>query len=244
MEKFSLFYLSPLIAVYIYIPSMVMLAASVELTSGHWSIKNNLFTQFAIGAVIGYALYAVVPAIGPRYFIGPYFTSFPSALSAHAALDNDGGTIPRNAMPSLHAAWSILCFLALRRSARWQQILGGAYVTATFITTLGLGLHYAIDWIVALPLVLLIRSVTLDTMPSTLRLTIVGSCSGLLVVWIFVIRGAALFLKSVLFIKAAIILSILAPAGFEALLRRTEGNAILSNIYPNDIVSTKQRTAL
>jgi hypothetical protein len=57
-------------------------------------------------------------------------------------------------MPSLHFAWALaLCFHA--RGAGFRARLGyGAFLWLTALAILGLGEHYLIDLVVALPLVL------------------------------------------------------------------------------------------
>ena len=195
-------------------PIIIILAASSQLIYSPWHFRDNLFVQFAVGAVIGYLLYYILPAVGPGiYFHGkfPFHMPSPAQVPAIPVVFNDGGATPRNAMPSMHAAWAILSFLALRYSPLWQNALGLLYVIVTFVTTIGLGYHYILDWVVALPLVLLIRGLT-DAQPLVgprIMAVVVGVL--LLAVWCVIIRAAPVSLTYPRLIQAVIVASVFLP---------------------------------
>lgn len=110
-------------------------------------------------ACAGGAMYALCPAASP-------------AVLAHAVgvsnypltdiVSNTLRTIPCpvgvmfNATPSLHFAWAMLVFLALRPFGRWMAIVTGAFAVLTAISTLAVGEHYAVDLIASLPFTLAI----------------------------------------------------------------------------------------
>jgi len=109
--------------------------------------RVEVLTSFVALGVAGYALYHLFPVAGPKYA----FATWPGSAPAVAEWFAAAPPAPRNCMPSLHSAWVILCALHARRSPAWFRALSWAWVAGTLLATLGLGLHYAIDLIAALP---------------------------------------------------------------------------------------------
>lgn len=105
----------------------------------------------AFGAVLAaFALapvfYHLLPASGPAFaFQGFPFTE-PGITSAHVL----SLTAPPNCFPSDHLAAALFCLFLVRR---WPvaRIFAGVHVGLTILATLGLGEHYAIDLIAAVP---------------------------------------------------------------------------------------------
>src|SRR5258707_1020966 len=66
------------------------------------------------------------------------------------------GLVPRNGMPSLHFGWPLAATILLRQSRApgWATSLMALFTLLTAIATLYLGEHYAVDLIVAVPIVL------------------------------------------------------------------------------------------
>jgi hypothetical protein len=94
--------------IYEYLTLAVIIAASSEVLFSAWTIKDNLITRFIAGALIGYLLYFLMPAVSPGIFFGsefPLALPVPGRLPPHSVLFADGGVNPRNAMPSMHATW-------------------------------------------------------------------------------------------------------------------------------------------
>jgi PAP2 superfamily len=219
------YFLTPFFMIYGFLVYFVILAASSEILYCKTSAKNNLVASFMVGAVLSIPLYYALPAVGPNWFFHGFFPyHMPNAVSivVRPAMFNDGGADARNAMPSLHATWTILCLLALRHSPVWHRILGVTYVSVTLISTVGSGYHYFLDWIVALPLVLLIRSVTSDIRPLGVRGASFFVGSALLGAWIIVIRCADIFVSFPTALDLLIALSIVAPVLLETTLFKRE----------------------
>ncbi|MGD0617839.1 MAG: phosphatase PAP2 family protein [Bryobacteraceae bacterium] len=115
---------------------------------------------FTLGtACAGGAMYALCPAGGPivcAHSLG--VANFPmadmTAVSSRTIPCPAGA--PFNATPSLHFAWAMLVFLALRPFGRWMAIVTGAFAVLTAISTLAIGEHYAVDLIASLPFTLAI----------------------------------------------------------------------------------------
>ncbi len=213
------------IFVYANLPLMVIMAASSQMVHSKWSIRDNLFIQFTVSALLGYGLYYILPAVGPWiYFKGLFPGQMPNPLfvPAHPILFPDGGASPRNAMPSMHAAWAIMCFLALRRSPLWHRALGVFYVLVTFVTTIGFGFHYILDWVVALPLVCFIRGVT-DVQPLVgFRITTIAISALLIAAWCVIIRTAPASLAYPALIQVVTVSSMMFPFFVELRLACTQ----------------------
>ena len=62
-------------------------------------------------------------------------------------------------MPSLHFSWALLQWWHTRSLARWIQCSAFVWLIITVLATLGLGLHYLIDLIVAVPFSVAVRGI-------------------------------------------------------------------------------------
>lgn len=92
-------------------------------------------------------IYALLPASGPRFA----FASFPftaPTLTTHHVLHLFNS--PANCLPSVHM---VLALLASTFIWRWfaGRLIAVIHVTLTILATLGLGEHYLIDLIAAVP---------------------------------------------------------------------------------------------
>lgn len=116
---------------------------------------------FLITGPIGACFYTLFPALGPAHI---FLNKFPwGALTVHQAqnLFLEPLTLagPRNAIPSLHAAWIFLVFWYARKLSLTERIVAGGFVFFTLCATLGTGEHYLVDLIVAVPFTVLILGV-------------------------------------------------------------------------------------
>lgn len=187
--------------------------------------RDSLMMQFLLASFLGYSLYYLMPALGPAYFFGPLF---PDHLPNTQTLADHFVIAPaatlRNAMPSLHATWALLVFLALKNSPNWHERLGMVLVIATMLGTLGFGEHYAVDWIAAFPLALLVRGLCAFSLPIwdfTRKFSIVIGAA-LIFLWIAAVRGAPVSLGDPFMIRILALCSIVLPFVFERKLARSE----------------------
>lgn len=202
---------------------LVIVASSSEILYAKTSVKNNLLVRFAIGGLLSIPLYIALPAVGPVYYgCGGFPFKMPDVSCLHGIWLTMNETIDRNSMPSLHATWVILCFLALRCSPLWHRVLGALYVAVTFIFTLGFGYHYLLDWVVALPLILFIRALTSDYRLPGLRLFSILFGAMNVITWIAILRHINLFINAYWFLNLLIILTIIVPIYLESQLNRAE----------------------
>jgi len=189
--------------------------------------RGFLLLSITILGLIGFILYATMPAIGPAAFWGglwPDHVPAATGLAAGPVLTDVPGL--RNAMPSLHAASALLVMLALCSGPWWQRMLGVFLVASTFVSTLGLGEHYVVDWLPALPLVLLCRGLSAAWLPffvaARRNAVLVGL--GLLLCWIAAVREGAIMCEFPWLLRGLALLSVLLPIRLEWLLARAEGD--------------------
>jgi hypothetical protein len=143
-------------------------------------------------AVVGFLLYQICPAAGPIYLFSKDFPSVVPHLAAIVAAPGVIGEVPRNGMPSLHVAGTLLLFWNMRNRAWWLSIAAGIYVTMTALATLGLGEHYLVDLMVAVPLGLSLQAAWLRTQ-NPLRWVATGTGAAITLGWLIAFRtGAAL----------------------------------------------------
>lgn len=214
----------PLALIYDCLLLLVVITSCAEVLHAQTSVKNNLLIRFAIGGLLSIVLYLAVPAVGPVYYgMGGFPSNMPNVDALHSAtILFKNQIIHRNSMPSLHATWVILCFLALHKSPLKYRLLGAVYVALTFIFTIGMGYHYLLDWVVALPLVLFIRALTSDYRFRGIRLVSI-LWGGLNVLgWVETLRHIGLFIKDPLFLNSFVITTMLVPIYLERRLAAAE----------------------
>lgn len=102
----------------------------------HWK-DTRLLASFAAAGAAAFVLYQICPATGP----------------AHT-----GPQAPRNALPSLHATWALLLYLRASTISLPARIAAAVFLVITLVATLGLGEHYLIDLVVAVPFTLAIHA--------------------------------------------------------------------------------------
>jgi PAP2 superfamily len=117
---------------------------------------------FLITGPIGACFYTMFPALGPAHILHANFPwhSLTMEQAKRLALEPIVVAGPRNAIPSLHAAWIFLVFWFCRRLSVAERIAAGFFVFFTLCGTLGTGEHYFIDLVVAAPFSVLILAVT------------------------------------------------------------------------------------
>lgn len=140
----------------------------------------------------GFLLYQVCPAAGPIYLFPKQFPFDAPALASILAAPALMQAVPRNGMPSLHFGWTLLLFWNMRRRTWWIALAAGAYVSLTALATLGLGEHYLVDLIVAVPVALALQGLWLRKR-GTLRWIAIGTGTAITFAWLIAFRtGAAL----------------------------------------------------
>lgn len=168
---------------------------------------------FLITGPIGACFYAMFPALGPVHI---FLNRFPWApLTARQVqsllLEPVAMAGPRNAIPSLHAAWIFLVFWYARKLSLVERVVAGGFVFFTLCATLGTGEHYFVDLVVAVPFTVMIVAVTQILCAREQRKAWGALAYGLLttLAWFGVLRyGPHVFWASALIPWAACLLTI------------------------------------
>jgi hypothetical protein len=141
---------------YAMLPLAIAVAGGMQLQQRRDAA--NVLVVFMAMAAVGFLIYLAYPAAGPAYLLGD---RFPDRLPDPDALALFTGVVmpaPRNAMPSLHMAWALALWFGARTLSAGARLGFGAFAALTVLATLGLGEHYLIDLIVALPFALAVQA--------------------------------------------------------------------------------------
>jgi len=154
----------------------------------------SAMTAFLITGPVGILFYNLLPAMGPIYIFQDGFPwqHFTLAQVHKLLVEPLPMAGPRNAIPSLHMAWVLLAWWFARGLPLWRRILAALFLIFTFFSTLGLGEHYFVDLVAAVPFSLFIKSLCSFEVPFTSRARIQGIFAGLslLLAWFALLRFA------------------------------------------------------
>ncbi len=188
---------------YISLPFVMAIVYALRLPKGTERPSWDMITLFLLAGIGGWALYNVVPATGPKFvFVSDFplrslpYSSLHKLLLEQISVNPD---TPRNAIPSLHMAWVVLLCWNGRNLAKGVRIFLAAYLALTVISTMGMGEHYFVDLVAALPFALFVQAaVSPDEKAEFTRRTIAaGSALVLTVAWLLLVRfGAKMMLIS------------------------------------------------
>jgi hypothetical protein len=189
----------------------------------------ELTLQLFFSSFLVFPLFCMMPALAPAFYFGSLFPDhlpLPLTLGLHA-VPAPLQTI-RNTFPSLHAVWAILIWLALKDSPVWQRVFGFGFLLATLVATLGFGEHYAVDWVAALPLVLLVRGICCTSLPVTaaIRLGTIILGGIILALWVAVVRGVPETLALPWDVRVLGLASVVLPVFAEHWLTRQERRTV------------------
>ena len=113
---------------------------------------------FLVTGPIGILFYNLFPACGPQtlFKVNFPFHPFPIGAFARLALEPLAMPGPRNAIPSLHMAWTLLAWWYSRGLSRIERGIAFAFLALTAFATMGTGEHYFVDLVVAFPFALMV----------------------------------------------------------------------------------------
>jgi len=119
----------------------------------------SAFVALLLTGPVGAVFYGFFPALGPVHIFKDAFPWHPLTIdqASRLFLEPIAAVGPRNAMPSLHAAWAYLVFWYARRLSMLEKVAAGVFAFLTLCAAVG-GEHYFIDLIVAVPFALFIAA--------------------------------------------------------------------------------------
>ena len=161
--------------------------------------------------LVGFTLYGIYPAVGPKHAFGESYPRNPPLLAQIAVQPMTVPDAPRNCMPSLHLAGALAIWWNSRLWSRWGRLLAGLFLWTTIFSTLALGEHYLVDLVVAVPFTLIFQAAwtvsVLFAQPVRRWPLVVGAT--LTFAWFVALRyGLRLFLISPVISWALILLSV------------------------------------
>jgi PAP2 superfamily len=144
---------------YVGLPFTVALAYAGQAAR----LRNKaipIVVAFLIAGPLGGIFYNIFPALGPIHLFGKGFPWSPLPTESARRLFLEPVLIEglRNAIPSLHMAWTLLAWWYSRGLSVWERALAMAFVVFTIFATMGTGEHYFIDLVVAVPFALFIQA--------------------------------------------------------------------------------------
>jgi PAP2 superfamily protein len=115
---------------------------------------------FLITGPVGILFYNLFPAAGPHNVFGSNFPfhPFPIANLPRLVLEPVATQGVRDAMPSLHLAWTLLVWWSSKGLSWADRFVAFVFLAFTAFATLGTGEHWFIDLVVAFPFALLIQA--------------------------------------------------------------------------------------
>jgi hypothetical protein len=158
----------------------------------------NLLRLFFGTGVLGWLFYNFVPAVGPLYaFPGAFPYAASSQLQPVLERISVNPAFPRNAIPSLHMTWVLLLWWSCRPFPQWARIASFLYLLVTFVATMGIGEHYFVDLVAAVPFALTVEALCQASIPLRTRLLPLFAGLGLTFMWLALVRlGTPRLLKS------------------------------------------------
>lgn len=156
---------------------------------------------FLITGPAGILFYNLFPACGPHNMFGPNFPfhPFPIADVPRLLLEPVAFQGPRNAMPSLHLAWTLLAWWYSRGLSWAERFIASAFLALTAFATLGTGEHWFGDLVVAFPFALLMYALCAYQLcwKDSRRMTAILTGLGGTLAWLVTLRyGPKLFWAS------------------------------------------------
>lgn len=152
---------------------------------------------FLITGPIGILFYNLFPAAGPHNVFGSNFPFHPFPIADFPRLFLEPVAAPgvRDAMPSLHLAWTLLVWWSSRGLGWTDRFVAFVFLAFTAFATLGTGEHWFIDLVVAFPFALMISALCAYRVswkdPRRLAGMLIGL--GLTLAWFVTLRYGAKF---------------------------------------------------
>lgn len=193
----------------------------------------DLLLVCAFASIVGQTGYYLTPIVGPGF---AFQAKFPDVLPDVARLPTTAVPVPpqwaRNCMPSIHTVWGLV-FLWNTRPFGWAVRASGVFVLVfTVLATLGLGYHYVIDLVAAVPFAAAAQAVATrvrDARVARLRWRAIGVGVGLSLAWIVAPRWLPYAIAGVPGLLDVLALATVAAG---VLAERTLARATRSDVSP------------
>jgi PAP2 superfamily protein len=152
----------------------------------------SCMVAFVVTGPVGLLFYNIFPAAGPHNLFGHKFPFSPLPYSKLVQVILEPVQIlgERNAMPSLHLAWTLLAWWYSRGLSWIERTIAFFFLALTAFATMGTGEHWLADLVVAVPFSLMIQAVCAYSLPLSDRRRQTAFLFGLLatVGWLILLR--------------------------------------------------------
>ena len=152
---------------------------------------------FLITGPAGILFYNLFPAAGPHNVFGSSFPFHPFPIGDLPRLFLEPVAAPgiRDAMPSLHLAWTLLAWWFSRGLSWTERFVAFTFLALTAFATLGTGEHWFIDLVVAFPFALLIHALCVYQLSwkNSRRMAAILAGLGTTLAWFAMLRYGAKF---------------------------------------------------
>jgi hypothetical protein len=178
---------------YDILPLYICATLMVAWAKGRWRTATRMAVALGIA---GFIAYQICPAAGPLYAFPKYFPwrlPSPALLPAGRAAAPDG---LRNAMPSLHLGFALICYWILAPLGRWLRLGATVYLLITALATVGFGEHYFVDLIVAVPLAVAVYGSCSESVPAKRRRLVTTAATVMTICWLLALRTDAVIWSS------------------------------------------------
>jgi hypothetical protein len=174
--------------IYDVLPLYISATLMIMCPRGRWRTTARMAVTLGVA---GFLAYQICPAAGPLY---AFPKLFPWKLPPAGSLPEGPAAAPdglRNAMPSLHVAFALLCYWNLAPLGRGLRLGAIAYLLFTALATIGFGEHYFIDLVVAVPLAVAVYGAWVDDAQRH-RWLLVAAAIGMVLSWLVALRTGAI----------------------------------------------------
>ncbi len=202
--------------VYLCLPLSIGVVYTVVQRSTKAAGADFLGAILAAGAA-GFALYHVCPVAGPRYLFDGLEGVFPDKAPPAAELPLAPGLLSpfdRNGVPSLHTAWALLLVWHARPHGLGLRLFTIAWLALTLLATLGLGEHYLLDLVIAVPFTVAVDAALLHGVPFARWERSAALTAGVTftLAWFLLLRnGVHLLVTTPVLLRAIVLVTVLVP---------------------------------
>jgi hypothetical protein len=143
--------------VYLIPPAAILFVHALQIRAPRPPPRDVLTVLMAL-LTVGFLLYFLMPVGGPRATFGDAFPWSPPTVPSLSERSLQIGSTPRNGMPSLHLACALLSWWHVRPYGLLARLTTALLGVFTVLATLGLGEHYLVDLVVAIPFTLAVQA--------------------------------------------------------------------------------------
>ncbi len=179
--------------VYLCLPFAFAFVLLTPTRAGAPGSRADLLESFFAAGCAGFAVYHLVPALGPAFAFAGDFPLHAPPLSGVTARLSPPSLAPRNAVPSLHTAWALLLVWHARGRGAFARYASIAWLVLTVAATQGLGEHYLVDVVIAVPFAVALDALATRCVPIERRERALPAVAGIALVacWIVLARSEA-----------------------------------------------------